>query len=381
MGENQALKKIIHFIHMADEEEFKKEIILIRNQAMKTEETIQDREWMQRALELAKQGLGTTSPNPPVGAVIVKGGRVLGEGYHKRAGEPHAERCAIQDACERGHEGELQGATLYVTLEPCSSYGRTPPCTDAILERGIGRVVYGAVDPDKRHRGRADALLRSEGVQVQGRVAEEACRAILEPWAHTVENGRPWVMAKIAATMDGRIVRKNERWLSSEEALRYAHQLRAESDAILVGGETVRCDKPALTIRRPLAPVAPDKKQPWRIVLTRDRTKLPKEAPLFADENAERTLIYENVGDLKAMLEELYGRYGIVRLMLECGGNLLREFLEQDLVNEWVQVVTPYLSGGKGMLVPGDYLLHEKKMRDMETIVCGNDVILRGKLT
>lgn len=348
---------------------------------MEAEENRQDEEWMQRALQLARRGVGTTSPNPPVGAVIVKHGRVIGEGYHERAGQPHAERRAVQDACERGNEGELQGATIYVTLEPCSSYGKTPPCTEVILEKKIGRVVYGAVDPDKRHRGRADALLRAEGVQVQGRVAEAACRAFLRPWMHAVETGLPWVTAKIATTMDGRIVRRDERWLSCEEALSYAHQLRVESDAILVGGNTARLDRPALTIRRPISPAPACKLQPWRVVLTRHRDTLPADMPLLADEYADRTLIYDHVEDLRQMLQDLHSRHGVVRLMLECGGRLLRAFLEAQLVNEWVQVVTPYLSGGGELLLPGDYLPQEGRLAELQTIPCGRDVILRGRLT
>lgn len=341
--------------------------------------TSEDEKWMMRALQLAQKGVGTTSPNPPVGAVIVKDGRVLGEGYHERAGEMHAERRAIADALQKGNR--VCGATIYITLEPCSSHGKTPPCTDAILENGISRVVYGAVDPDKRHRGRADALLSEKGVQVQGRVAEDACKAFLRPWMHAIENGRPWVTAKIAATLDGRITRKSERWLSSEESLRLAHQLRLESDAILVGGNTVRTDYPALTIRRPLSPIPECKKQPWRIVLTRSRGSLPIDAPLFADASSDRTLVYENVEDLRCLLEAIYQDYGVIRLMLECGGNLLRSFLEQGLVDEWVQIVAPYLGGGDAMLLPGDYLPVEQRLRDVQVALSGRDTIIRGRLT
>lgn len=348
---------------------------------METNTAIEDSKWMQKALILAQKGIGTTSPNPPVGAVIVKDGRVLGEGYHERAGEAHAERRAISHAREQGYTDELRGATLYVTLEPCTSYGRTPPCTEAILESGIGKVIYGCVDPDKRHRGRADALLSSHGVQVKGRVCEEACRHLLEPWMHAVEFKRPWVTAKIAATLDGRIVRKGSRWLSSESSLSYAHQLRSESDAILLGGHTVRTDNPSLTIRKPINSVPDCKEQPWRIVLTRHRNKLPTNYALFSDKYADRTLIYEDVDDLTCVLEELYSRYGIVRLMLECGGNLLRVFLEQGLVNEWVQIVTPFISGGTSMLLPGDYLNSEKFLDNAEVIPCGRDIIFRGKIT
>ena len=341
----------------------------------------EDEKWMQRALNLARKGIGTTSPNPPVGAIIVKNGQVLGEGYHERAGEAHAERRAISHAREQGYGDDLKGSVLYVTLEPCTSYGRTPPCTEAILESGISKVLYGCVDPDKRHRGRADALLRAHGVQVKGRVCEEACRRLLEPWMYSVELKRPWVTAKIASTLDGRIVRKDNRWLSCEDSLKFAHQMRAESDAILLGGNTVRTDNPSLTIRKPINPLPNCKEQPWRVVLTQHRNELPKDATLFSDKYADRTLVYEDVDDLTCVLEDLYGNYGVVRLMLECGGNLLRTFLEQGLINEWVQIVTPFISGGSSMLVTGDFLTEEKSLNDVEVIPCGRDIIYRGKIT
>lgn len=348
---------------------------------MSPEQSREDERLMQHALQLAQRGVGTTSPNPAVGAVIVKDGSIIGEGYHEQAGQAHAERRAIADAVSRGCAEQLRGATIYVTLEPCSSYGRTPPCTEAILEAGISRVVYGAVDPDKRHRGRADALLRAAGVQVQGRVAEEACRAFLEPWAHAVQNHMPWVTAKIAGTLDGRTTRKEERWLSCAESLAYVHQLRAESDAILVGGNTVRLDKPALTIRHLQQPLPACKQQPWRVVLTRQRSSLPMDAPLFADAHADRTLVYEHVARLSDVLHELYENYGVVRLMLECGGGLLRRFLEQGLVQEWVQVITPHLGGGPALLLPGDWLPAEYGLRGAEWQPVGQDMVLRGRLT
>lgn len=318
-----------------------------------------DRYYMQLALEQARHGVGTTSPNPPVGAVIVKNGVILGQGYHERAGELHAERRALADARARGNGEQLKGATIYVTLEPCSTYGKTPPCTEAVLEAGLSRVVYGAVDPDERHRGRADAFLRAAGVDVQAGVEKAACELLLRPWAFAVTHHRPWVLAKVATTLDGRLARRTERWLSTPETLRYAHEYRLRSDAILVGGRTVRTDDPALTIRTPLSEVPACKKQPWRVVMTRDKNTLPARAKLFTDEHADRTLIAENVDDLPAFLERLYREHGIVQLMLECGGTLLRRFLEEGLVNEWAQEICPVLSGGGELLLPGDFLPKE----------------------
>lgn len=337
-----------------------------------------DSHYMQLALEQARQGVGTTSPNPPVGAVIVKNGIILGQGYHERAGELHAERRALADARARGNGEELKGATIYVTLEPCSTYGKTPPCTEGILEAGISRVVYGAVDPDERHRGRADALLRAAGVEVLAGVEQAACELLLRPWAFAVMHRRPWVLAKAATSLDGRMARRTERWLSTPETLRYAHEYRLRSDAILVGGRTVRTDDPALTIRTPLSAVPACKQQPWRIVMTRDKRTLPATVKLFTDEHRDRTLIAENIDNLPAYLEGLYRERGVVQLMLECGGNLLRRFAEEGLINEWAQEICPVLSGGSDLVLPGDFLEKEGSLSvEWQKDLCGHH-LLRG---
>lgn len=339
-----------------------------------------DTEWMLRAVELSRKGVGTTSPNPPVGAVIVKDGSIIGEGWHEKAGEAHAERRAIADALAKGQGGHLPGSTIYVTLEPCSSHGKTPPCTAAIIEHGITRVVYGMVDPDTRHRGNADAILKAAGIEVQGGICAEECREVLRPWLFATEQGRPWVVAKVASTLDAKMVRQNERWISDPEALKHAHQLRLASDAILVGGETVRRDNPALTIRTPLTAPSERKEQPWRIVMTKRRDTLPADAKVFTDEHRNRTLVLENVKDYPEMLQRLYKDQGIITLMLECGGTLLREFLDRGLVNEWVQDIAPILSGGAAQVVPGDFLACELHLERTTFTQAGKDLIIRGIL-
>lgn len=345
---------------------------------MESETKAGDTAWMQRAVELGYRGFGTTSPNPPVGAVIVKDGRVLGEGFHEQAGEQHAERRALADARARGHADDLMGSTIYVTLEPCSSYGRTPPCTAGIIESGITRVVYGAQDPDERHQGRADALLRAAGIEVLAGVGKGACEELLRPWAYATVNKRPWVLAKVACTLDGSMARKHTRQISCPEALAHAHELRLRSDAILVGGETVRSDNPSLTIRHPLSEIPVKKQQPWRIVLTRNRDTLPTSAKIFTDAYASRTRVYEHVADLADLLNELYSGYGIVNLMLECGGHLLRSFLEARLVNEWVQDTAPILAGNGQPMLPGGYVAQEAYLENTFSQHCGVDYILRG---
>ena len=335
---------------------------------------------MQRALEQARHGLGLTSPNPPVGAVIVRNNQVLGEGFHEKAGEAHAERRAIANAYARGNGHLLSGSTIYITLEPCSSVGRTGACTTAIIEEKIGRVVYGSTDPDMRHQGRADALLEAAGVSVCPGVLKDACDRFLRSWFHAVMTGRPWVTAKVATTLDGRMTRRQKFWLSGVDTLRYAHQLRLESDAILIGGNTLRTDDPALTIRTPLQTPSPRKKQPWRIVLTSNLLSLPPQARLFTDEYHKRTLVWEDVKDLRVLLNELYTRYDIVNLMLECGGRLLRRFLEEGLVNEWMQSISPMIGAGPDYVVPGDFLPDEFIFQREELIECGRDIIIRGIL-
>lgn len=337
-----------------------------------------DQQWMQHALELARHGLGLTSPNPPVGAVIVQGNQVLGEGFHEVAGEAHAERRAIADAYARGNGNLLPGSTIYVTLEPCSSIGRTGACTDAIIAEKMGRVVYGSTDPDMRHQGRADAILEAAGLSVVPGVLKIACDRFLRSWFHAVMTGRPWVTAKVATTLDGRMTRRQKFWLSGVDTLRYAHQLRLESDAILVGGNTLRTDDPALTIRTPIQVPSLRKKQPWRIVLTENLLSLPPMSKLFTDEYHKRTLVWENVRDLRVLLNELYTRYGIVNLMLECGGRLLRRFLEEGLVNEWMQSISPMVGAGPDHVVPGDFLPQEFIFQREELIECGRDIIIRG---
>lgn len=340
----------------------------------------EDKHWMQHALQLARHGLGLTSPNPPVGSVIVRDGQILGEGYHEKAGEAHAERRAIADAYARGNGALLPGSTLYVTLEPCSSVGRTGACTAAIIQERIGRVVYGSTDPDMRHQGRADALLEAEGIEVCPGVCRDACDRFLRSWFHAVQTGRPWVTAKVATTLDGRMTRRQNFWLSGVETLRHAHQLRLESDAILIGGNTLRTDDPALTIRTPLQEPSARKQQPWRVVLTTNLLSLPPMAKLFTDEHHKRTLVWENVKDLRVLLNELYTRYGVVNLMLECGGRLLRRFLEEGLVNEWMQSISPMVGAGPDFLVPGDFLPGEFIFQREELIECGRDIIIRGTL-
>ncbi len=349
----------------------------------------EDQHWMGVALDQARRGLGLTSPNPPVGAAIVqylgdseKSWQLIGASYHECAGEAHAERRALHAAKDAGYDAEaLIGACMYITLEPCSSWGRTPPCTEAILEAGITRVVYACADPDIRHQGRARRILEAQGVTVVEGVLRAHSERILLPWFYAMTHKKAWVVAKVATSLDGRLSRAKTPWLSGKEALSYAHQLRAESDAIMIGGETLRRDNPTLNIRTPIEPLHPRKKQPWRIVVTRRKLgdELKRGKVMFNDEHAARTLAYDGIEDWDALLRELYENYGIVQLMLECGGKLLKPLLEGGHIREWVQVITPHIVAGPHEMIEGrDYLELEPVLREGRWEKMGEDMIYRA---
>jgi diaminohydroxyphosphoribosylaminopyrimidine deaminase / 5-amino-6-(5-phosphoribosylamino)uracil reductase len=232
-----------------------------------------DRRWMRRTLALARRGLGTTRPNPMVGAVLVRGGRVLAEGFHARAGEPHAEVNALASLVRAG--GRAQGATIYVNLEPCAHVGRTAPCADALINAGVARVVVGVRDPNPMVDGRGLARLRRAGIRVDVGCLADECQELNRAFFSWVARGRPLVTLKVAATLDGfiadgrRRVRAAPVWITGSEARLEAHRLRARHDAILVGAGTVAADDPRLTVRLPAnaARRGPRVPQPLRVVL------------------------------------------------------------------------------------------------------------------
>ena len=205
-------------------------------------------DFIRRALRLARRGYGTTSPNPLVGAVVVKQGEVIGQGWHRRAGGPHAEIEALLDAERKGHSP--RGATLYVTLEPCSTLGRTPPCTDAIIAAGIKRVVVGATDPNPAHAGRGFSILKRAGIAVTPGIYAGDCARLNEAFNHWIVNGTPFVTVKAAMTLDGKIATASgeSKWITGEKARAYGMKLRQGADAILVGINTVLADDPSLTL-------------------------------------------------------------------------------------------------------------------------------------
>jgi diaminohydroxyphosphoribosylaminopyrimidine deaminase / 5-amino-6-(5-phosphoribosylamino)uracil reductase len=322
-----------------------------------------DRRWMAEGLELAARGRGLCSPNPMVGAVVVREGRVVGRGFHARAGGPHAEVEALREAGERA-----SGGTLYCTLEPCNHHGRTPPCVDAILEAGVRRVVVAVRDPNPRVRGGGMGALEAAGVETVSGCLEAEARSQNRVFFFAMQQRRPHVTLKCAMTLDGKIaaVGGDARWITGEAARQQAHRLRGESDAVMVGVGTALADDPALTVR--LDPPWP--REPFRVVVD-SRGRLPVDARLIDAGSASRVIVavteqapIERVtrlesrgvtvlacksGDAGVDLSDLCARlFGmdVTSILLEGGSQLNGGFLDADLVDRVAVFIAPMLVGG-----------------------------------
>jgi diaminohydroxyphosphoribosylaminopyrimidine deaminase / 5-amino-6-(5-phosphoribosylamino)uracil reductase len=309
-------------------------------------------EFLERTLDLAERGRGTTAPNPVVGAVVVRDGEVVGEGWHERAGGPHAEIVALEAAGEKA-----RGATLYVSLEPCAHEGRTPPCADAVVAAGIRRVVAAAADPNPKTDGKGFERLREAGVEValaDGDLATRARRQN-EAWRTWVVLGRPFVTYKAAITLDGRVTVPGSRWVTSAESRRRVHELRAASDAVAVGMGTVRADAPQLTARDVDAV-----RQPRRLAF--GRGPLP--------DGSELELVSGRLEDALARL----GAEGVQSLLLEGGPTLASAFLAAGLVDKLLLFIGPTLAG-RGPHFLGDFPGPlELRLADVERV--GPDVLV-----
>ena len=294
---------------------------------------------MRRALTLAKRAWGRTSPNPLVGAVIVRAGIPVGEGWHQRAGTAHAEVHALAAAGE-----QAAGSTLYVTLEPCCTHGRTPPCTAAIRQAGIARVVVGCSDANPRHAGQGLELLRAAGIEVRVGVLEEACRDLNEGFFWWIRQRRPFVLLKMAMTLDGRIATAagESRWITGPAARRRVQRWRQWADAVMVGGATVLADNPALTVREPAA----WPRQPRRCVWS--SRELPADRAV-RDDPARPPIVAKPVSQAQwvTFLDDL-GQREVTTLLLEGGGELAAAALRAGVVNKVAFVVAPRLLGGRG---------------------------------
>jgi diaminohydroxyphosphoribosylaminopyrimidine deaminase/5-amino-6-(5-phosphoribosylamino)uracil reductase len=409
-----------------------------------------DHDYMRLALRFARRGIGLTSPNPMVGAVLVKGGKVIGRGWHRRVGLPHAEIEAIHDAQKRGHNPK--GATLYVTLEPCSTHGRTPPCTDSIILAGVKRVVVGAVDPNPKHSGRAFKTLQRAGITVDGwserprepenkskqgssaaspqRTIGVECAQLNEAFNHWIVHRTPLVTVKAAMTLDGKIATAagESKWITGEKARVYAMQLRRETDAVLVGINTVLADDPSLTARDSAnirhSTFSAEQPGPRRIVLD-SLARTPLKAKIVSDKFADRTTVvvskhaprnrvaalakwanviiaptakvgrmYSRAGssaglrrqqiDLRWLLKQL-GSANVTSLLVEGGGEVNASFLLGGFAHRVAFFYAPKILGGRDSLkaVAGEgarNLTKALQLREVEWKRLGPDLLLTARI-
>lgn len=359
----------------------------------------EDEAYMRRALSLAEKGRGWVSPNPVAGAVVVKDGRIIGEGYHRRFGGPHAEREALA-ACTESPEG----AVMYVTLEPCCHWGKQPPCTEAILESRIKRVAVGAGDPNPLVNGKGIQILRRNGIEVTEHVCEEACMEMNRPFFHLVRTGRPFVVMKYAMTLDGKIAAftGESKWITGEEARQKVHRDRGRYAAVMAGVGTVLTDDPMLNCR------AEGGRDPFRIICdSRLRTPLSSklaatagEIPVMlatASRDRARRERYEKAGfqvlespgedgrvDLKRLMEEL-GRRGIDSVLLEGGAALSWSALRSGIVNRVQAYVSPKILGGETAKGPvggqgSPSLAEAYRLKDLRVRQLGGDFLIEGEV-
>lgn len=361
-----------------------------------------DAAMMQRCLELARQALGRTAPNPLVGCVIVQKGEIVGEGFHPKAGEPHAEVLALRQVRDSlGAEFPMEGATLYVNLEPCSHYGRTPPCADAVIAAGIKRVVVGMVDPNPQVAGQGIAKLRNAGIEVMVGVEEAECQVLNEAFVHRILHHRPFGILKYAMTLDGKIAATtgHSSWVTGTEARHQVHHLRSACDAIVIGGNTVRQDNPLLTTH------GISDHNPLRVVMSRS-LDLPMKANLW-DTSVAPTLVFTcseaGLEIRQCLLEQgvevivlesltpdqvmanLYDR-GCNSVLWECGGTLAARAIADRCIQKVWAFIAPKIIGGVQAPSPvGDLGFTEMtqavSLTQVTTQVIGQDFLIQGYLS
>jgi diaminohydroxyphosphoribosylaminopyrimidine deaminase/5-amino-6-(5-phosphoribosylamino)uracil reductase len=359
-----------------------------------------DLDYMARALELAERGRGHVEPNPLVGSVVVRDGKIIGEGWHKKFGQAHAEVNALNYAGEAA-----RGATLYVTLEPCCHHGKTPPCTDAIIRAGIRRVVAAMLDPFPLMAGKGIASLREAGVEVHLGLGGPAAQSVNAPYLVLLRAGRPWIHGKWAMTLDGKIASASgsSKWITGEAARARVHELRGRTDAIVIGRGTLLADDPRLTARPPGPRIAA------RIVLTSGREPLPDDCQLLrtldqapvmlvvSRENAEKHSSWKSRGaellglnsvDGKLKIADLLaelGRRRMTNVLVEGGSGVLGAFLDERLIDEVHAFIAPKLMGGEQALSPIggqgiDKMTEALRLTAPRVEVIGEDVLIHGLL-
>ena len=353
-----------------------------------------DRKMIQRCLQLAQRAAGKTSPNPLVGSVIVKDGVIIGEGFHPEVGKPHAEVFALREA-----GNQARGSIVYVNLEPCNHYGKTPPCSNALIEAQVAKVVTGMVDPDPRVAGGGIKKLREAGIEVVVGVEEAACRQLNEAFIHRILQKQPFGILKYAMTLDGKIATTtgHSAWVTSPASRHLVHQLRSTCDAVIVGGNTVRQDNPSLTTH------GITQHNPLRVVMSRS-LDLPTDCNLWNDGLAETLIFTENdnaaqqqklIGNKTniitvaaltphAAIEHLY-QQGITKVLWECGGTLAAKAIADGTIQKIMTFIAPKIIGGKSSPSPvGDLSLNlmtdALQLKEVSTRSVDQDILIEGYL-
>jgi len=356
-----------------------------------------DRKWMERALELARKGVGLTRPNPPVGSVVVKGNKLVAEGWHKKAGALHAERMALLNAGSKAKH-----ATLYVTLEPCSTWGRTPPCTDIIIDSGIERVVLSVIDPNPVHAGKGIRILEKAGIKVVTGICAAEGKELIQTFSCWITQNRPFISLKLAMSMDGKIAdsKGHSKWITGPDARKYVQGLRRRTDAILVGTQTVIKDNPHLI------PQPAYGRKPYRLILDTSG-RIPLNRNVFKDENRAQTIyvttnncsptrikMLEKMGiqvwktrmqkghiSLSHLMKQAH-KYGIMHILCEGGGELAAGLLQNKFVDEYFLFYAPCIIGGdagvSSMAGKGWQMGQLPQMKDMSCEQLGKDLLIRA---
>ena len=360
---------------------------------------LNDEYYMKKALQLARRGLGKTSPNPMVGAVIVRDGQIIGQGYHRQYGGPHAEVEAVQDA-----GGDINGGTLYVTLEPCCHHGKkTPPCLDMLLQYDLKRVVIGVLDPNPSVNGKSVEALRQRGIETTVGVRSEECDQLNEVFFKWVKTGMPFITLKYAQSIDGKIAATggDSKWISSEPSLGFAHKLRGMHDAVMVGIGTILADDPQLTVRRVKG------RSPLRVILDRE-LRIPQDSRILQDQDIAPTTIAttskadsvklsflrkmdvdvlvikedeKGMIDLEVLFKKL-GEMNVSSVLVEGGSGIATSLIKQNLVDKFIFVVAPKIMG-KGIEAVGDLGIHSVsnsiKLTFRRTYRSGSDFIIEAR--
>jgi diaminohydroxyphosphoribosylaminopyrimidine deaminase/5-amino-6-(5-phosphoribosylamino)uracil reductase len=361
-----------------------------------------DTKWMQRAIEIAQQGLGNVEPNPMVGCVIANQEQLLAEGYHEQFGQAHAEVNALASVAP---DADLSQASLYVTLEPCCHQGKTPPCTTAIIDAGIKRVVVATTDPNGQVNGRGIELLKATGIEVLLGVCEPQANSLIAPYVNVTQNNRPWIIAKWAMTLDGKIATTSgsSQWISNAESRAVVHQLRGRMDAILIGHKTACCDNPHLTAR-PAETTA--KRQAIRIVLAQtpalhldnhlvcSANEIPvvvtagpdadaDHCQQLIDKGVEILAFDDNQRIIDGLLSELYQRQ-VTNLLVEGGSQLLGSLFDRQLIDEVRVFIAPSLIGGASAPTPLggsgiEQMTNALKLNNLQFETLGDNIYISGR--